>query len=125
VSSVDDEAIKAAIKHLEDAAIMLRTVLHERGVSFHETRILDEGILSKRPGDVLDFGQQYNARIQHNLFDYGGKVQRGGHYPIDTIGELVSMSERDILRLPNLGRSSLERLKAALAVHGLELGMFR
>jgi DNA-directed RNA polymerase subunit alpha len=39
------------------------------------------------------------------------------------VGDLVQKAETDLLRTPNLGRKSLNEIKEALAVRGLNLGM--
>jgi DNA-directed RNA polymerase alpha subunit len=39
------------------------------------------------------------------------------------IGDLIQISEKEMLRTPNLGRASLNEIKAALATIGLRLGM--
>lgn len=39
------------------------------------------------------------------------------------IGDLVSRSEQDLLKTPNLGRKSLNEIKDALSARGLRLGM--
>lgn len=40
-----------------------------------------------------------------------------------TLGDLVSLSDRDLLRSPNLGRKSLWEIHHVLGAHGLSLGM--
>lgn len=40
-----------------------------------------------------------------------------------TLGDLVSLSDRDLLRSPNLGRKSLGEIHQMLGAHGLSLGM--
>lgn len=42
---------------------------------------------------------------------------------INFIGDLVSRSEQDLLKTPNLGRKSLTEIKTVLQEHGLALGM--
>jgi DNA-directed RNA polymerase subunit alpha len=42
---------------------------------------------------------------------------------IHYIGDLIQYSETDLLRTPNLGRTSLNEIKQVLAEHGLSLGM--
>ena len=42
---------------------------------------------------------------------------------IDTIGELVSKQESDLLKTPNLGRKSLQEIKDALLILNLHIGM--
>lgn len=46
-----------------------------------------------------------------------------GDNPIMTLGELVFYSEIDLLRVPNLGDTSVELAKKVLARYGLYLGM--
>lgn len=42
---------------------------------------------------------------------------------VDLVGDLVQRTETELLRTPNLGRRSLNEIKAALAARGLTLGM--
>lgn len=42
---------------------------------------------------------------------------------ITTLGELVSKTERDLLRIPQLGKKALAELKHVLAMNGLTLDM--
>ena len=42
---------------------------------------------------------------------------------IETIGDLVSKQESDLMKTPNLGRKSLQEIKDALLVMGLHIGM--
>ena len=42
---------------------------------------------------------------------------------IDDLKQLAQYTEQDLFRLPNLGRKSVEEIRAALADHGLALGM--
>lgn len=42
---------------------------------------------------------------------------------IETIGDLVSRQESDLLRTPNIGRKSMQEIKDALLVMGLDIGM--
>jgi DNA-directed RNA polymerase subunit alpha len=39
------------------------------------------------------------------------------------VGDLVQMQDWELLRVPNLGRKSLEDIKGTLAAMGLQLGM--
>jgi len=45
------------------------------------------------------------------------------HAGIETIKELIAMSQMDLFRLPNFGQVSLDDLEGALDHHGLRLGM--
>ena len=45
------------------------------------------------------------------------------HAGIETIPQLVAMSQMDLLMLPNFGQTSLDDLEGALDHHGLRLGM--
>ncbi len=42
---------------------------------------------------------------------------------IETIGDLVSRQESDLMKTPNLGRKSMQEIKDALLVMGLHIGM--
>ena len=52
-----------------------------------------------------------------------GKFKDGSKVGVKTIGDLVQLSEKDILNIENLGKKSLEELKNALEKWGLSLGM--
>jgi DNA-directed RNA polymerase subunit alpha len=40
---------------------------------------------------------------------------------IETIGDLTSKSEGELVAIPNFGRKSIEEVRAALGTHGLTL----
>jgi DNA-directed RNA polymerase subunit alpha len=40
---------------------------------------------------------------------------------IETVGDLVAKSDRDLASIPNFGRKSIDEIRAALAAHGLRL----
>ena len=40
---------------------------------------------------------------------------------IETIGDLTSKSENELVAIPNFGRKSIEEVRAALGAHGLTL----
>jgi DNA-directed RNA polymerase subunit alpha len=40
---------------------------------------------------------------------------------IETIGDLTSKSENELVAIPNFGRKSIEEVRGALAAHGLTL----
>ncbi len=42
---------------------------------------------------------------------------------IFTVADLVQKEESELLRTPNLGKKSLNEIKAVLLAHGLTLGM--
>jgi DNA-directed RNA polymerase subunit alpha len=42
---------------------------------------------------------------------------------LDTVGDLVSLSEADVMKLKNLGKTSLTEIKNKLSELGLNLGM--
>ena len=43
------------------------------------------------------------------------------HGRIETIGDLTSKSENELVAIPNFGRKSIEEVRAALSTHGLTL----
>jgi DNA-directed RNA polymerase subunit alpha len=40
---------------------------------------------------------------------------------IETVGDLVAKSDRDLAAIPNFGRKSIDEIRAALGAHGLRL----
>lgn len=61
------------------------------------------------PLDVLDLNVRYvNNLKQENIF---------------YVGELVKMTEKELLKTPRLGRKSVDEIKLVLAQNNLELGM--
>lgn len=78
--------------------------------------------------DQLDFGPGYTVRLRNRFENFQKLAFEGGHWeyrdaPLITVRDLIALSEADILRMPNIGRQSLLRLKAMLAPHGLHFGM--
>lgn len=52
-----------------------------------------------------------------------GRYKDGGKVNVKTIGDLVRLTEKDILNIENFGKKSLEEVKNALEKWGLSLGM--
>lgn len=52
-----------------------------------------------------------------------GHYKEGGKVNVRRIGDLVQLTEKDILNIENFGKKSLEEVKNALARWGLSLGM--
>ena len=71
----------------------------------------------------IDFGKLISARV-HHLTSLRFK-DNGGYeiVPVTTVRDLVMLTEAQILRSPNIGCETLERIKIVLAAHGLHLGM--
>ena len=90
-----DEAVK--LRDCLDGAIGSRDMIDQ----YHKilSRSVEEMELSMRSYNCLK-----NARIE-------------------TIGDLVRHTEKDILRIKNLGRKSLNELREILGIIGLEFGM--
>ena len=42
---------------------------------------------------------------------------------VNTVRELLSKSEGDLLQMPNIGRKTLTGIKQGLSLHGCELGV--
>jgi hypothetical protein len=70
----------------------------------------------------IDFGRLMNARVHHlKCWHFeGGEIV---DVPVTTVRDLVMLTEAEILRSPNVGRTTLESIKTVLASHGLHLGM--
>lgn len=55
--------------------------------------------------------------------EFGKRTFEGLRYQVETVGDLIRKTPRDILNIPNLGRTALKEIKATLDIHGLWLGM--
>jgi hypothetical protein len=74
------------------------------------------GALAKRIED-LDFSMRtYNCLKSFGKYD-------DDEAPINTVADLVVLTESELLRRPNFGRKSLNEIKVALQPLGLYLGM--
>jgi DNA-directed RNA polymerase alpha subunit len=71
-----------------------------------------------------DINQYYSMDIMDpfSKFEFNARAFnciRGGSIP--TIGHLLECTENDLLRIPNMGKQSLNHIKEVLAEHGLQL----
>jgi hypothetical protein len=110
----NDDLLIAVLRHLKEATALLRVVIDERAPL---TARIDTAFLASDPRE-LDFGKFYTARMRQ-LFDKGGP----GDGPIETVRDLIELSEAQVLRHPFIGHECLKRLKEALSARGLYFGM--
>jgi DNA-directed RNA polymerase alpha subunit len=69
------------------------------------------------PLSEISFGRLINARVHHLRLRDNSAVR------CSTVRDLVALTEAEILREANVGRATVEAIKAVLADHGLHLGM--
>jgi len=67
------------------------------------------------------FGRGYGVRISHVRCCFNEKEGEYDH--ARTVRDLVRVEEIELMRTPNLGRRTVDIIKAVLAQHGLRLGM--
>ena len=120
----DNEQIMQALLLLDEATAKLRSIVGARVANGTTVVEIDEAFLDRRV-KTIDFGN-YTGRL-HQLFDNAGSFEgpNCAWVPkrIETVRDLVSMTEEECLRVWNVGRKSVDRMKSVLAAHGLELGM--
>jgi hypothetical protein len=87
---------------------------------------VDSDFLDVEISDI-DFGKGTTARVRFMCSNYQTYVDSDGlgrgNYtpsPIVTVRDLVARSEAELLREPNIGRLTLDRMKQVLAAHGLK-----
>lgn len=99
-------------------------MLRRRGIKSHAAKKAEAEVAAARAAVVQGPIPPETAGLG---LDYLAASTRSLHYlrefRIETIGQLAQCSEAEILRIPNLGRHSLEDIKHALREHGLSLGM--
>jgi DNA-directed RNA polymerase alpha subunit len=83
--------------------------------------IIDDAFLDT-PLREIDFGPLITARVHHLKC---WKIGEGElvDVPVKTVRDLVGLTEAELLRAHNVGRSTVESIKRVLAAHGLRLGM--
>lgn len=83
--------------------------------------------MSKRYADArlneLVADLELSTRAAHCLSYEVVDDGNGGTRPMLTVGDLLTKSERELLRIPNFGRKSLYEVKEELARRELRLGM--
>lgn len=97
------------IQHLKRALAELSASFRQKIAESHDKPLIDKEFLD-RPVTQVNFGKVVTPRI-HVMFS--------GH----TMRDLVRMTEKELLRAPNIGRFSVARVQATLVEHGLYLGM--
>lgn len=76
---------------------------------FVNAAILWERYPADMPVDQVDWGE--NAARIRNVF-FNNRIQ--------TLGQLAELHQFELLRMPNVGRKSVERIRAALEAHGMK-----
>jgi hypothetical protein len=79
---------------------------------------VDQAFLDKPLADV-QFGKMVTRRARF-IWRYDAKED---WVMITTVRELVALTEQEIRRAPNVGKSTIKAIKSVLAEHGLHLGM--
>jgi DNA-directed RNA polymerase alpha subunit len=87
---------------------------------------VDARILWQQGSTILDQRidqSDLSVRTKNCLHNWEYQTENGKRFdhPINTVGELITFSEMELLRVPNLGRKSLKELKGFLQSHGLRL----
>jgi hypothetical protein len=136
MDATDKQLVKQALKALDDASVMLRSMLkasdyvqgpHEGfhakvDIEFLATAIED---LEFGPGTsrFLSMVRQHNMDLErHGPWKYRSPCQ---NRRIETVRDLAFWREAHLLSEPNIGRLTVARLKAKLVTHGIHLGMFK
>jgi DNA-directed RNA polymerase alpha subunit len=102
------DALYKAINKLEEVTALLHEIVLAKQVP------IDEEFLDKKIADI-DWGEG-TSRIRHMC-----RYSSGYSNPIVTVRDLLTISEAEMMRKPNFGRTSLNRIKAVLSAHGLKL----
>jgi hypothetical protein len=108
------DLIVAAIRKLDEAQQLLKAAIG--GDKTEPTIAVDFDFLDRRL-DSLDFGKGATARARNGFAAHA--VYRDT--PLVTVRDLVTVSKVELLREPNLGHRTIERVEAVLAAHGLRL----
>jgi DNA-directed RNA polymerase alpha subunit len=126
------DTLLVAIDRLEEVVRLLAGIVRE-----HES-VENVDFLDRRIEDV-DFGGS-TTRIRNMFHNHnvdveskrtmaaGYNVTHNGQYftsKIETVRDLVGLSEKDLLRCYNIGRLSVDRIKGVLAAHGLSLSTYK
>jgi DNA-directed RNA polymerase alpha subunit len=98
--------------HSHPTPVFSAIILFERWRRWTEAEGMDD-ILSM---SVTELG--ISTRAKHSLNNPGS---HGFFAVIKTVGELVSITERDLMLRPNMGAKTLRKIKEQLAKHGLQL----
>jgi DNA-directed RNA polymerase alpha subunit len=93
----------------------------ERLRNKHQEPIIDRAFLDT-PLSEISFGRLLNARV-HNITRCEFENGTVRYVPITTVRDLDTTTEAELLRGPNVGRQTIESIKAVLAEHNLYLGM--
>lgn len=80
-------------------------------------------------GILRDITRQEELPVENHILsgsidklDLDMRSRRALHFEnINTVSQLIDYTERELLKIPNLGKKSLKVIKEALAEHGLKL----
>jgi hypothetical protein len=74
--------------------------------------------------DDIELGPGYTVRLRQMCKYSRFRInEMSAPFQLQTVRDLVQLSEAQILREPNIGKACLQRYKAMLAPHGLHFGM--
>jgi DNA-directed RNA polymerase alpha subunit len=76
-------------------------------------------VFKRRRLDEIDWGPRVGARIINLRAQWN--LEKNDYIKVETIGELVKLTELDLILSPNMGRIAIARIKEVLAEHGLAL----
>ena len=108
-----------AMNKIEEAMKMLGTIVRERQVA--EDPSID--FLDRKISDV-DWGTNAKARVSRLNANEVHSYNKEGKYvrvQIETVRDLTTVCERDLLMTMNTGRVTVNAIKGVLSAHGLML----
>jgi hypothetical protein len=89
----------------------------------YEAKEMTEAIFDHKISDMEWSVRTHNCLLNNFHTDPWTHQPRPGVKPLVTLGDLVRLTEAELLRVPNFGRKSLQEVKEILGYMGLHLGM--
>jgi hypothetical protein len=122
-STMKIDLLLAALDKLAEAISLLRESIRENGGDLPGEIIepVDEPFLDRKI-KTINFGGS-TTRV-HWMCENGWLVDgysRMQGKPVETVRDLIAFKESDLLRVSNVGRLTVDRVKTVLAAHGLKL----
>ena len=127
LTATEDGLLLNALVKLTEATALLKEIYRRREAA-HLDPFLDQKI---EDSDLAYTTRIINAVELHNKFledSNEGLFSVGGKYldkKIETVRDFIALSAADLLRVPNVGRRSVDEVIAVLSAHGVSLARYR